>query len=172
MGWASGNEIFDPVAETLIIEGASDALKKSVCSALIKALRDRDWDTEDESLGMFEHDEAIVEAFRQNGIILECHEEHPENPWQCEEERNHCGSHRDDLGNTWTDLGSLDRLISKFVQIDKGSECEFQGVVTNVQPVEQSNGKSARIVEMEHDGQWGFVYQQTAVKVTENPEGE
>lgn len=70
MGWASAGDIFDPVAQALIDVGASDEIKTRTCSALIKALQSRDWDTENESLSKFANDPSIVAAFRENGIII------------------------------------------------------------------------------------------------------
>jgi hypothetical protein len=63
MGWASAGAIFDPIAQALIEHGASVELKRKVLVKLIGVLRDGDWDTEDESLGAFRHDPAIVSAF-------------------------------------------------------------------------------------------------------------
>jgi hypothetical protein len=58
MGWASAGEIFDPVAAALIEAGASDDLKRRVLGMLIDKLQDGDWDTEDESLSEFAHDQV------------------------------------------------------------------------------------------------------------------
>jgi hypothetical protein len=70
MGWSSGGEIFNQVARSLIDGGASDGIKKYVLSELIAALRQGDWDTEDESLEEFSDDPAVVDAFRLNGVTL------------------------------------------------------------------------------------------------------
>lgn len=71
MGWNSADEIFNPVAESLIKYDVPDAVITGVLSVLIKALQDNDWDTEDESLHEYKNDPAIVEAFRLNGIVLQ-----------------------------------------------------------------------------------------------------
>lgn len=71
MGWASGNYIFDPVAQTLIASNAPDDLKTNVLEVLIGALQDSDWDTEGESLLTFADDPAIVAAFAANGVTLD-----------------------------------------------------------------------------------------------------
>ena len=101
MGWAGRNDVFDPVARTLIELGTDDSAKTQICSVLIDGLQDRGWDAEGESLGQFADDPAIVAAFRQRGILIKCHAEHPTRPWQCEEERKHPGDHKDYNGRTW-----------------------------------------------------------------------
>jgi hypothetical protein len=70
MGWASGGEIFDEVAQALIEAKASDELKQRLLTRLIDKLRDGDWDTCDESLERFADDPAIVAAFADNGFTL------------------------------------------------------------------------------------------------------
>jgi hypothetical protein len=71
MGWNSANEIFDPVAQSLIDLGATDDVKRKVLGNLISGLQDGDWDTEDESLERFRKDPAIVAAFADHDIRLE-----------------------------------------------------------------------------------------------------
>jgi len=102
MGWGSaGYAIFNPVAKGLIDAGASDEIKTSVLSSLIVALRDGDWDTEDESLEQFKDDPAIVEAFRQHGVILYCGAESGDGKW-CDLERGHAYDfHADERGDQW-----------------------------------------------------------------------
>lgn len=68
MGWASGGEIFDSVADDLIRADAPDALKLLVLSGLIDRLQNKDWDTEDESLERYLNDPIIVQAFEEHGI--------------------------------------------------------------------------------------------------------
>lgn len=88
MGWASAGAIFDPVAKAMVELGAPDEMKTRVLSTLIGTLQDGDWDTEEESLGQFQHDPAIVEAFRQHGVIVRCGESCC-NGGYCELERGH-----------------------------------------------------------------------------------
>lgn len=96
MGWASAGEIFDPVAQAMIDLGATAEMTTKVLSTLIAQLQEGDWDTEDESLGEFQDHPAIVEAFRQNGIVLPCDEQ------DCELGRGHGGDfHEDYMGDTW-----------------------------------------------------------------------
>lgn len=103
MGWASGGDVFEPVARKLIEHGAGDDLKREVCSVLIGALRDRGWDTEQESLSEFDDDEAIMSAFREHGIVVPCMAEGTvlDVPVECELERGHGGVHRDWNGREW-----------------------------------------------------------------------
>lgn len=68
MGWASGDEVFEPVADKLIEMDAPDDLRRQVCTVLIAALQQRGWDTECESLSRYPGDPAIVAAFRDNGV--------------------------------------------------------------------------------------------------------
>jgi len=93
MGWASAGAIFDPVAQALIDAGASDDLKTTVLAKLIGQLQEGDWDTEDESLDKFKDDPAIVAAFRQNGVVVLCDRETPEQ--SCDLETGHDGDCRD-----------------------------------------------------------------------------
>lgn len=103
MGWASAGYIFDPVASAMQRVGATDEQKTEVLSVLIKALHDGDWDTDGESLGEFEGDPAIVEAFRRNGVFVTCDDEYdgPDGWSYCEEERSHEGDHKDWRGRVW-----------------------------------------------------------------------
>lgn len=108
MGWASGGEVFDPVALALINNRATDEMKTAVLTDLIAALQNRDWDTEGESLGEYQDDPAIVEAFRRNGVIIACQAENQDvhvTQW-CTLERGHGGeSHEDTGGRRWPAAG-------------------------------------------------------------------
>lgn len=99
MGWASGGNVFDPVARSLVDCGADDATKRKVLGKLIDTLRDADWDTCNESLEEFEDDPAIVQAFRDNGVILYCNVN--KGALWCEKEKGHDGDHWDSSGDTW-----------------------------------------------------------------------
>ena len=68
MGWASGGDIFDPVAQGLIDAGASDDIKRQVLGTLIDKLQDGDWDTEDESMREFADDPIIAAEFVKRGV--------------------------------------------------------------------------------------------------------
>jgi hypothetical protein len=173
MGWASGSEVFDPVAKALIDGGADDTLKTNVCSVLINQLRERGWDTEEESLGLFEEDDAIVRAFRQNGITLKCHEEHDTETWVCEEDRGHCDSHRDYAGNTWTDIDLLDGLVASYIDITDPDGKGLSGIVVAVYPDCEvaRDGIPGRLIVVDYGYEW-FVTATTKVHVKENPEGE
>jgi hypothetical protein len=84
MGWSSANEIFNPVARSLIDAGADDTTKRKVLGDLIDRLQDGDWDTEDESLEDFLDDPAIVQAFADHNVHLSdrrcCRAEHAKDP--------------------------------------------------------------------------------------------
>lgn len=101
MGWSSANPIFDSVAQELIDAGASDELKTRVLAKLIGQLQVGDWDTEDESLGEFKDDPAIVAAFRANNVVIECTAENADGTPDCVLEAGHDGEHRDWQGTTW-----------------------------------------------------------------------
>ncbi|WP_228973425.1 hypothetical protein [Streptomyces sp. DH12] len=103
MGWASASRIFEPAADAMLRTGATAAQKTEVLSALVKALLEGDWDTAEESLGLYEDDPAIVEAFRRHGIVVECGAERDLlSGWSvCQEERGHVGCHRDWQGREW-----------------------------------------------------------------------
>lgn len=71
MGWASGADIFDRVARSLINAHVDEDTKRQVLGEPIDSLQDSDWDTEDESLERFRDDAVIVELFAQRGIHLD-----------------------------------------------------------------------------------------------------
>jgi hypothetical protein len=75
MGWASGGDIFDPVARE-IVYAVSDGLldlnrASTILEVLIDALQSRDWDTEEESLEQFEDIDWIVAAFKRCNVPYE-----------------------------------------------------------------------------------------------------
>lgn len=71
MGWSSGSEVFEPVANALAEVGASAEVAVPALRALIRALQERGWDTEEESLGLlYDRYPPVVEAFAQEGIHL------------------------------------------------------------------------------------------------------
>lgn len=75
MGWASAGGIFDAVASELLRVTENEYIVEPVLVALIKQLQDDDWDTEDESLGLFRDSPAVVAAFDRCGVFLERNEE-------------------------------------------------------------------------------------------------
>jgi hypothetical protein len=83
---------------------APDEMKTRVLGDLIGALQEGDWDTEDESLDEFRDDPAIVEAFRQHGVIVHCGDESSGGGDWCELERGHPGDHADDRGMRWASV--------------------------------------------------------------------
>ncbi len=68
MGWAAGNLIFDPVAEALLNEEASEDLTRLVLDALIAILLNGDWDTADESLERFRDSLVIRSVFYRHQV--------------------------------------------------------------------------------------------------------
>lgn len=72
MGWASGTEVFEPVAHEVVRQFRQAAITRqtarSILGVLIEALQARDWDTEAESLGLFREHDYIVAAFRDCDI--------------------------------------------------------------------------------------------------------
>lgn len=103
MGWSSGGDIFDTVAQALIDADAPYTMKREVCSKLIGMLSGEDWDTQDESLGMFDHDVAVVDAFREHGFVVHCFAGDEGGEFEpCERELGHDGDHEDYRGRTWS----------------------------------------------------------------------
>lgn len=75
MGWASGKDVFEPVAEIineeLKIGHISYDCAENILIVLIAALQSADWDTEDESLRELRAHPHVVAAFRERGISLD-----------------------------------------------------------------------------------------------------
>ncbi len=65
MGYASGGEIFDRVADKLVELKAPEELTIEVCAVLTEALRDMDWDTVDESVDRFLAHSAVIAGIRK-----------------------------------------------------------------------------------------------------------
>lgn len=102
MGWGSAGGYFDAVADALIEGGATDAVKTKVCSVLIGMFRGEDWDTHRDSFDRYIDDPAIVQAFREHEIWVECGAwEKPGGYRECELETGHAGDHNDGRGWTW-----------------------------------------------------------------------
>src|SRR5690242_11131900 len=107
MGWSGANAIFDPVARKMTELKVPGEVKTGVLAVLIHELQQGDWDTESESLEIFADDEAVVDAFRRNNVIIECDEGFTvrDEPHWCERERGprgHAdGRHQDYAGFTW-----------------------------------------------------------------------
>lgn len=103
MGWAGANPIFGSTAQKMIDLKVSPEIKTEVLAVLIRELQTGDWDTEDESLGEFKDDEAIVEAFRRNRVVIKCGSKDGSR-W-CERERlprgHEDGRHEDYQGYKW-----------------------------------------------------------------------
>lgn len=129
MGWASGGEVFDPVARELQGAAAPVEVRERVCRVLIDALQNRGWDTEGESLGEFQDDPAIVRAFKANGVVLQCLAEHETRPWQCEREQGHVSDHRDYQGNTWPNEDGEPSMAAKHAALDALGSLDDEGSI-------------------------------------------
>lgn len=74
MGWASGNEVFNPVCISiigLIAHGKiSEQAAENILTELITVLQYQDWDTEDGSLHDFKNHDYVVRAFKECGVSL------------------------------------------------------------------------------------------------------
>jgi hypothetical protein len=68
MGWNSAGEIFDPVCRELQRSFLQTPTRKKILVTLIKALQELDWDTEGESLELFQEDSVVIAAFKECGI--------------------------------------------------------------------------------------------------------
>lgn len=66
MGWASAGYIFDPVAEACINNEIGDEATRLILGTLAQALKESDWDTEDESLEVFRAHQAVVTALYEH----------------------------------------------------------------------------------------------------------
>lgn len=75
MGWGSAGELFNEITNAMIEVGVSEDKLTDVCEKMIKQFQQDDWDTEDESLEAFDHQPAVVEAFRRCGIHPDGREE-------------------------------------------------------------------------------------------------
>lgn len=66
MGWASGGDVFDPVARTMImLVKGNHMLEDTAFETLVtlaRALRQSDWDTEDESAERFADHSFVLNA--------------------------------------------------------------------------------------------------------------
>lgn len=71
MGWGSGGQIFDTVADALIDAQAQvpfdDRLFGLVLGPLFSSLRDADWDTVDESVDRFSDFPQVLQVIRDGG---------------------------------------------------------------------------------------------------------
>lgn len=75
MGWTGGSDIFDKVAPVVTGQVRDEVVAATILGVLFEALMDHGWDTEDESLGLYQDRPAVAQLARNNGYILE-------NEWQ------------------------------------------------------------------------------------------
>ncbi len=69
MGWGSAYSIFNTVADALVEAGATDEVKETALTKVIRELQEEDWDTELDSLQSYRDDPAIVRAFANNDVV-------------------------------------------------------------------------------------------------------
>lgn len=99
-----GGDIFDAAMRGLMaVPGVTPEMIYETARPLIKSLLDLGWDNADGTVGLYDDNPAIVAAFQDNGILLFCGAEHPDDGESCEGvQRGHKVPHRDYLGRTWT----------------------------------------------------------------------
>jgi hypothetical protein len=105
-----GGNVFDAAMRGLMaVPGVTPEMIHETARPLIRSLLDLHWDNADGTVGMYDDNPAIVEAFRENGILLFCGAEHPDDGEPCEGiQRGHTVPHRDHLGRTWADGESVE----------------------------------------------------------------
>ncbi len=76
MGWASGNDVVEPVVEGLITAvergGMLTTDAEEVLYLLIRSCQNHGWDTEGETLGTYQDLPWVVKAFARTEIYLPC----------------------------------------------------------------------------------------------------
>lgn len=77
MGWSgAGDEIVEPTLVVILGMVENDDIHpgdaESVLFALIRACQGRDWDTAEETLGIYQDIPWVVNAFRDAGVYLSC----------------------------------------------------------------------------------------------------
>lgn len=102
-----GDKVFDPAMDELLPlkdQIGEEALQR-IAAKVVGGLLDLGWGNADASLGMYDDQPAVIAAFREHGILLDCMSEHAEHGGICEEERGHHPEtdHKDHQGWTWSD---------------------------------------------------------------------
>lgn len=101
----SGDQVFAPVMEELLLvkDRIGEEVLQKVASKLIRGLLNLGWDNADGWPGIYDSEPAIIAAFNEYGIQVDCMSENAEYGWSCEEERGHypASDHKDFLGRTW-----------------------------------------------------------------------
>jgi hypothetical protein len=106
----AGSDVFEPVIDELLPHRGviGEIGLQKIASKLVHGLLELGWDNADGTLGLYDDSPAIVAAFKENGVLLFCGAEHPDDGESCEgAERGHTEPHRDHLGRTWTDQESV-----------------------------------------------------------------
>jgi hypothetical protein len=105
--YEAGDLVFEPVMDELLPLKAQigDAALQRIASKLVGGLLGLHWDNADASLGLYDDEPAVVAAFKEHGVLLDCMSENAEHNGVCEEERGHYPEtdHKDYQGRTWSD---------------------------------------------------------------------
>lgn len=105
--YEAGEKVFEPVVNQLLLlrdQIAPESLQR-ITSRLVGGLLSLGWGNADSWLGLHDEEPAIVAAFREHGIFLDCLSENAAHGGSCEEERGHYPQtkHKDFRGRTWND---------------------------------------------------------------------
>ncbi|TKK84595.1 hypothetical protein FDA94_28615 [Herbidospora galbida] len=105
MGWNTGGQIFDIVAQALDDAFATEETVVAVLTPLVAYLQDEDWDTEDESLAAFRHNPAIVKVLVAAGVDIPCGDDNQGTKHvgiTCDRKLGHQGDHMNiDTDDSW-----------------------------------------------------------------------
>lgn len=98
-----GGELFDAAIRGLLaVPGVTPEMVYETARPLIAGLLEFHWDNAESTVSMYDDNPAVVEAFKDNGVLLFCGAQHHDDGESCEEpERGHKGPHKDCLGRAW-----------------------------------------------------------------------
>ena len=96
-----GTRIFDSTVQVLLENKINHATAEKILNILVNGLQIFGWAEEQGSLENFADYPPVVNAFRNNGVILQCLAEEENHGWICKHERGHDIDHEDHLGNKW-----------------------------------------------------------------------
>lgn len=100
-----GDKVFDPVMEELLpLKGqVGEEVIQRIASKLIGGLLALGWGNADGWPGIYDEEPAIVAAFEEHGVQLDCMSENSEPGGVCEVKRGHYPEtdHEDFMERTW-----------------------------------------------------------------------
>lgn len=104
-----GGDLFGDVMKGLTdVPGVTPEMVYETARPLIASLLKLGWDNAEGTVGMYDDKPYVVAAFRDNGVLLFCGSEHPDDGEPCEGlERGHEAPHKDYLGRTWVEEENL-----------------------------------------------------------------